>query len=519
MNPVVSARILSRERFRLTTGDETVTKVLLATSEATPFAKTGGLADVCGTLPQELNKLGHEVALIMPGYRQAFATADLVASKVWPIEIPVGNQIISGELRQASIPGTDIPVIFVCQDDYFGREGLYGENGTDYRDNCQRFVFFSRAVLEAVRVLELDVDVIHCNDWQTGLIPVYLATEYSGAKGYESIATVYTIHNLAYQGRFWHWDMLLTGLDWKYFNWQQLEFFGELNLMKGGIVFADAITTVSPRYAEEIQTPLHGCGLDNVLKSRAECLTGILNGVDYSTWDPATDELLPQQFGPRDWVGKAACKEHLQKSLGLEVNPKAPLLGVVSRLAEQKGLELILETMREWVKRDDAQWVILGTGDRKIEGQLEQFAQVYPKRVAAKIEFSEELAHQIEAASDMFLMPSRYEPCGLNQLYSLKYGAVPIVHATGGLYDTVTNLDDASWSAGNANGFAFTEFNAGSFESALSRACHVYRNNPDTWERIVATGMQQDWSWTRSAKHYVELYKQTISRVRQTICA
>lgn len=497
-----------------------MTKVLIATSEATPFAKTGGLADVCGTLPLELKKLGHDVALIMPGYHQALAAADLIASPGLPLEIPVGNQIVTGEIRQAFLPGSEVPVYFVCHDDYFGREGLYGQDGEDYRDNCQRFVFFSRAVLEAIRVLELQIDVLHCNDWQTGLIPAYLGTEYHGARGYENISSVFTIHNLAYQGRFWHWDMLLTGLDWKYFNWQQLEFFGELNLMKAGIVFADAITTVSPRYAEEIQQAQYGCGLDNVLKHRSECLTGILNGVDDTTWNPETDAFLPQQYGPQTWIrGKAACKKELQQSLGLTVAPNTPMLGIVSRLAEQKGLELVLDAMRVWVQQHDVQWVILGTGDRRIETELEQLAALYPDHVAAKLEFNEPLAHQIEAASDMFLMPSRYEPCGLNQMYSLKYGAVPIVHATGGLYDTVTNLSPASRTDGTANGFSFFDYNSAAFEAALQRACECYRNDRQTWQQIVTTGMQQDWSWTRSAEHYAELYQQTVSRVRQSICA
>lgn len=497
-----------------------MTKILIATSEATPFAKTGGLADVCGTLPLELRKLRHDVALIMPGYRQALASVDLVASPGLPLEIPVGNQIVTGEIRQAFLPGSDVPVYFVCHEDYFGREGLYGQDGHDYRDNCQRFVFFSRAVLEAIRVLGLDIEVLHCNDWQTALVPVYLNTEYRGARGYEDIATVYTIHNLAYQGRFWHWDMLLTGLDWKYFNWQQLEFYGDLNLMKAGIVFSDAITTVSPRYAEEIQHPLHGCGLDNVLKHRADSLTGILNGVDYETWNPETDSFVPLQYGAKTWnAGKATCKQQLQETLGLAVEPNTPLLGMVSRLAEQKGLDFVLDAMRSWVEHADAQWVILGTGDRRIESELEQLAELYPHRVAAKLEFNESIAHQIEAASDMFLMPSRYEPCGLNQMYSLKYGAVPIVHATGGLYDTVDNVSEESLANGSANGFSFAEFNSAAFEATLQRACEIYRNDPETWRKIVTTGMQQDWSWTRSAKHYAELYQQTVSRVRQTICA
>ena len=249
-------------------------------------------------------------------------------------------------------------------------------------------------------------------------------------------------------------------------------------------------------------------------------LTGILNGVDYTTWSPEVDEFLPAQFNASNWTeGKATCKAELQKILGLDVNPNVPLLGMVGRLAEQKGLELILGTMRNWVEHNDAQWVLLGTGDRRIEAELKRLAENYPQRVAATLEFSESIAHQIEAASDMFLMPSRYEPCGLNQLYSLKYGAVPIVHATGGLYDTVTTLNDDSLAGGTANGFSFSDYSSTAFEATLGRACDVYRNERETWQQLVTTGMQQDWSWTRSAQHYAELYQETVSRVRQTICA
>ncbi|MCA9263225.1 MAG: glycogen synthase, partial [Planctomycetales bacterium] len=400
-------------------------KILMATTEAVPFAKTGGLADVCGRLPIELTKLGHEVAVIMPAFRSVLrGEYDLELTGV-EFEIPLGSHVIEGELLRGRLPGSDVPIYFVRNDDYFDRPHLYGEGGTDYRDNCQRFIYFARAVLESLRHLEFDVELIHCNDWQTGLIPVYLNAEYRSARGYEEMATMMTIHNMAYQGRFWHWDMLLTGLDWKYFNSRELEFYGDLNFLKAGIVFADAITTVSPRYSEEIQGPELGCGLEGVLRNRRSVLRGILNGVDYGVWNPRTDTFLPANYGPDNWrSGKAQCKAALQAHTGLKVDPQTPLLGFVGRLAEQKGATFIAEIMRKWASHDDTQWVILGTGDPEVERRLTEAAQLMPGRAVVQIDFNERLAHQIEAASDMFLMPSRYEPCGLNQMYSLKYGAV-----------------------------------------------------------------------------------------------
>ena len=496
-----------------------VTKVLMATTEAVPFAKTGGLADVCGALPLELQKLGHEAIVFMPAFLQVFEKAEIQPTGI-ELEIPIGNSLVRGKILASKFPNTDVRIYFIQQDEFFGREGLYGDSAGDYRDNCQRFVFFCRGVMEAIRLLELDIDIIHCNDWQTGLIPAYLKTEYRTAAGYEHIASLFTIHNLAYQGRFWHWDMLLTGIDWKYFNWQQLEYFGDLSLLKSGIVFADAISTVSVRYADEIQRPELGCGLDSALSHRREVLTGILNGVDYDAWNPQTDEHLPANYDVKGWqVGKAKCKAELQKKLGLEESPNVPLIGFIGRLAEQKGAELIIDLMNKWVHQRSVQWAILGTGDPHLEEQFARLGATYPRLVGAQLAFSNASAHLIEAAADMFLMPSRYEPCGLNQMYSLRYGTIPIVHATGGLSDTITDCNEDTLAAETANGFSFGEFSSAACESALSRACDTFQNRQDAWKQLVETGMRQDWSWRRSARQYVDLYQETIARTKQTVCA
>ncbi len=495
-----------------------MTNVLIATSEAVPFAKTGGLADVCGALPAELAALGQGVSLIMPAYRGVYTSGIKLEDTGAILEIPLGKQAARGKiLRGQTAEG--ITVYFVEQRDYFDRPDLYGEKGVDYRDNCERFVYFCRAVLDTIRLLDLKIDLIHCNDWQTALIPVLLDAEYRVAAGYETLATLLTIHNLAYQGRFWHWDMLLTGLDWKYFDWRRLEYYGDLNLLKGGIVFADALNTVSPRYAEEIQTTAFGCGLESVLRQRRDQLCGILNGCDYRIWNPATDPHLPLNYDLRSWLaGKAACKSSLQSALGLSPDPAIPLLGVVGRLVEQKGLDLILEVMERWTRTEQVQWVILGTGQPRIESKLMELARDYPQRVAARIEFSNALAHQIEAAADIFLMPSRYEPCGLNQLYSLKYGTVPLVHATGGLYDTVENCTRDTLDEGTGTGFVFDDYDVQAFADTLTWALKCF-GQPQVWQRIVQNGMAQDWSWRRSARQYVDLYQKTIEQVKQTICA
>ncbi len=329
--------------------------------------------------------------------------------------------------------------------------------------------------MEAIRRLGLEPDVLHVHDWQTGLIPAYLKVLYRTQPGYEKIVSVLTLHNLAYQGTFWHWDMLLTGLDWKFFNWRQMEFFGSLNLLKTGIVFADALTTVSPRYAEEIQTAPLGAGLEGALQQRRGVLSGILNGVDYSQWSPAVDPHLTTAYTTENLrEGKAANKAALQTELGLPRETAAPLLAFVGRLVEQKGVDLIAQVMQEWVLTSRAQWVILGTGDPKLQEQLTLLAQRYPQKVAVRLQFSDPLAHRIEAGADLFVMPSRFEPCGLSQMYSLKYGTIPVVRVTGGLADTIVDTTEETLAAGSANGFTFHESSPHALSSVLKRAVAYY---------------------------------------------
>ncbi len=491
--------------------------ILLATSEAVPFAKTGGLADVCGALPIALSRLGHEVSLILPAYRKARYSGIPNEPLGISFIVPIGSKMVSGRLLKSRIPGSDVMVYLVEQDQYFDRDQLYGSEGKDYIDNCERFVFFARAVLESVRLLDLKVDVLHANDWQTGLIPAYLKLEYARAPRYEHIVSLLTLHNMAYQGQFWHWDMLLTGLDWKFFNWREMEYHGKLNLLKTGIVYADAINTVSPRYAKEIQSAPLGCGLEGVLQHRRDAVYGILNGIDTDEWNPETDPDLAANYNAGTVAeGKPACKRALQREVGLPEEPNVPLLGFIGRLAEQKGIDLVAEVAQRWVQTHEAQWVLLGTGEPKYQRLFQALADRFPKKVAARLEFSNPLAHRIEAGADLFLMPSRYEPCGLNQLYSLRYGTVPVVRATGGLADTIAGVPEGAADPGEANGYTFQEYSPLALNETLRRACDAYRD-PSFWQQLMANGMSQDWSWARSADEYVKLYETTLERARQAV--
>jgi starch synthase len=333
-----------------------------------------------------------------------------------------------------------------------------------------------------------------------------------------------TIHNIAYQGSFWHWDMELTGVDWKHFNWREMEFYGNLNFLKSGIAFADLVTTVSPRYAQEIQSPPLSCGLEGILSHRRDDLSGIINGVDYRVWNPATDPHLAtadfagQNYNVDNYAdGKRACKAALQREMGLPQIADQPLVAMIGRLANQKGFDLVADVIGQWAKSSPVQWVILGTGDPMYHELLSSLAAAHPDRIAVRLEFSNELAHRIEAAADVFLMPSRYEPCGLNQLYSLKYGTVPVVHATGGLADTITNLTNETLAAGTANGLSFDSYTPIALAQTLERACQSYHNRA-LWDQLIRTGMQQDWSWRHSAQEYSRLYEHALARHEQAVC-
>jgi starch synthase len=498
-------------------------KVLVAASEVVGYAKTGGLADVAGALPRALARRGHTPVVVLPLYRCARTGRVPVVPTEHTFRVPVGGRTVEGRLWRSTLPGSDVPVYLVEQPEFFDRDdrglglGLYQFSATDghkrdYPDNCARFAFFSRAVLEAVRLLDFWPDVLHANDWQTGLVPVYLEEVYKhhpdlGLAGrYARVRTLLTIHNIAYQGSFPPDDMPQTGLGWHLYNYLQLEAYGRLNFLKGGIVFANLLNTVSPTYAREIQTPYFGCGLHGVLGERRDRLFGIVNGADYAEWDPATDRHLPARYTPEQIrPGKPACKAALQRRFGLPEEGRTPLLGVVARLVEQKGVHLIEEAAPRLLE-EGCQLVVLGEGDPQHHDALQDLQRRFPGRVGLYLGFSEALAHQVEAGADVFLMPSTYEPSGLNQLYSMKYGTPPVVRSTGGLADTVTDCTPETLAAGTATGFRFGPPLASAFAGAVRRALQMYRDDPAGWERLMRNGMGQDWSWDRSAAEYERLY-------------
>ncbi|MEM6469781.1 MAG: glycogen synthase GlgA [Planctomycetota bacterium] len=488
--------------------------IVYLTSEAVPFAKTGGLADVCGTLPRDVASLGHRCAVILPAFRSIFRSGVPVEATDISFAIPMmDGKLIAARLLKSRLPGSTVPVWFIDQPQYFDREGFYGDSMGDYSDNAERFAFYCRASLAAVERLGMDVDIVHCNDWQSGLVPALIKATPKSFPNCAKAATILTIHNMAYQGQFGAGAFPLTGLGWEHFLPESFEFYDHLNFLKAGIATADRVTTVSPRYAMEICTPEHGCGLDDVLRSRGLDVDGIINGIDPKIWNPAIDRHLDVNFDIEDWqTGKNANKESLQMTRGLEVNQDVPMVGLVGRLADQKGWDLILPVISRHVAESrPVQWVILGSGDPRIEEELRRLSNAAPHQVAVYLGFDEGLAHRIEAASDLFVMPSHYEPCGLNQLYSLRYGAVPVVNPTGGLADTVVNTNAESIANETATGFHLGEVSPKGLDEALGAALHIRYHQKKIWENIVKRGMSQDWSWRKSASRYVALYEDAAS--------
>jgi starch synthase len=480
-------------------------RVLYVASEVAPFAKTGGLADVAGALPPALARLGHDVRVVLPKHRDVEARAGSLRVAVPRVTVPIADRTVEGAILEARL-GDAVPVYFVAQDGYYDRPALYGES-----DDCERFIFFCRSVLAALPALGWMPHVVHANDWPGGLLPVYLETVYRDRAEYADVATVFTVHNLAYQGLFWHYDMPLTGLGWDLFTPAGIEFYGHLSFLKAGLVFADLITTVSPTYAREIQTPEHGERMDGVLRGRAADLVGILNGLDVEAWNPATDPELPKRFDRDDPGGKAACAVALRTECGLPAPAdRRPLVGVVSRLAEQKGLDLVAEAVPT-LQAAGAQLVVLGAGEERYERLVVELARAHPETVAARIGFDEGLARRIYAGADVFLMPSRYEPCGLGQLIALRYGAVPVVRRTGGLADTVRPWHPAT---GEGTGFLFDEFSGAACRAALERAFATYAE-PAAWRRLVANALAADFSWGASAEAYVTCYRRAIRKARR----
>jgi starch synthase len=480
-------------------------RVLYVAAEVAPFAKTGGLADVAGALPQALERRGHDVRVVMPLHRGVEAIAGPLRVAVPRVTVPIGDRAVEGALLEGRL-GERVPVYFVAQDGYYDRPALYGAS-----DDCERFVFFCRSLLAALPSLGWTPQVVHANDWQAGLIPVYLETLARDLPAYADMATVFTVHNLAYQGVFWHYDLPLTGLGWDLFTPAGIEFYGHLSLLKGGLVFADLLTTVSQTYAREVQTPEFGERMDGVLRERRADLVGIVNGLDTLAWNPATDPDIAKRFDRDDPGGKAACAAALRDEMGLpESGRRTPLVGVVSRLAAQKGIDLVAEAVPA-IRAAGAQLVVLGSGEEPLERLLGELAQVYPETVAVRIGFDDRVARRIYAGADLFLMPSRYEPCGLGQLIALRYGTVPVVRRTGGLTDTVRPWDGAT---GEGTGFLFDELSADACAATLGRAFAAHAD-PAAWRRLVANAMAADFSWDASAESYVTCYRRAIKKARR----
>ena len=484
-------------------------RILFVASEVEPFAKTGGLADVSGTLPRVLAAMGHDVRVILPKYRGVDDVA--VLRTVLPrLEVPIGSRTVEGAILEGRL-GRNVPAYFVAQDHYYDRPAIYGGADGSYPDNCERFTFFSRAVLTALPGLGFGPQVLHVHDWPTGLVPVYLETLFRDLDGYRDIASVFTVHNLAYQGLFWHYDLPMTGLGWDLFTPAGIEFYGHLSFLKGGLVFADVLTTVSPGYAREIQTPEYGERLDGVLRERSQDLTGIPNGLDTETWNPATDGEIAKRFSAGDLDGKAACTAALREELGLPSPPgRGPLCAVVSRLVEQKGLDWVAETGGDLVAAG-AQLVVLGAGEEQYERAFLDLSRTHPTAVAVRLGFDDRLAHRVYGGAEIFVMPSRYEPSGLGQLIALRYGAAPVVRRTGGLADTVHEWTPTT---GQGTGFLFDAPTAEAYRQALQRAIAAYQE-PAGWRRLVQNAMAEDFSWEASAETYVTCYRKAIKKARR----
>lgn len=472
-------------------------KILIAAAEVVPFAKTGGLADVAGALPRALARMGHDVRIVMPKYKQIREGDYLID---YPVEMD--HHIESGIIKQTMLSaGTiGIPVYLIDNHQYFHRDGLYC-----FPDEAERFNFFCKAILGMLPKIAFQPHLIHCNDWQTGLVPLFLRTKYAEDPYYQTIGALLTIHNLQYQGLFPKQILPLLGLGDEYFTPERLEFYGEVNFLKAGIVYSDMINTVSKKYALEIQTPEYGERLDGLLRKRARDLYGIVNGIDYEEYDPGTDKRISRNYSLETIDHKRENKRWLQQEMGLPASG-SPLIGIVSRLVDQKGLDLISSIFRQ-IMELGTQLVLLGSGDDHYQRLFAELKMQYPGQAALCLGFNPDLAQQIYAGADMFLMPSRFEPCGLSQLISLRYGTIPIVRAVGGLADTIDNFDEIR---GKGNGFSFKPYEAGALLDTIKRAVDIYRKQPNQWRQLMANAMKCDFSWNRSAEEYVMLYEKTI---------
>lgn len=483
-------------------------KILQTASECVPFAKTGGLADVVAALSLALKKKRHDVRIILPKYKKINAEEFGLKPVPGHFFIPLGDRFEMASLWETKLKNS-IPVYFVENEKYFGREEFYRTQAADYEDNDERFIFFSRAVLEAAKFLDFRPDIVHSHDWQSGLIPVYLKTLYRIDAFFYKTASVFTIHNMAYQGQFPKESLFLAGFGWHEFTPDKLEFYDKMNFLKAGIVYSDVLTTVSPTYAKEVQTsPQQGFGLEGLLALRSKDFFGILNGLDTQEWNPSTDKYLYSRYNAQRLAGKTRCKAKLQKTLGFEVDPQIPLAGMVSRLDRQKGLELVIQVMETMGGKEQLQWVIVGVGHKEYHDKLAELTKAFPQWIHARLSFDESLAHNVYGASDFFLIPSLFEPCGLSQMISMRYGTIPIATRTGGLADTVEQFDPKT---GLGDGFVCKDFSAAALQMALAEAVSVTKDKA-LWQKLLQNAFQRDFSWDLSVQEYLKVYAKAQDR-------
>jgi starch synthase len=474
-------------------------RILMAASEMAPLARTGGLGDVLESLPAELQRRGQEVSVILPYYRSIRENKSLHVEPTGVVmTIEVGARKIETEILESEAPN-GVQIFFVRRDEYFDRSEIYGADGRAYEDNAERFIFFSKAAVELARRVVPAPDIIHAHDWQTALIPVFIKNRQLPFK------TVLTIHNIAYQGSYWGVDFGLTNLPGSYFTGSGVEYYGRLNFMKGGILYADAVTTVSERYARDIRTPEFGAGLDPVIREHASKIRGILNGADYTTWDPAKDKMIAATYSAKEPIAKKVCRDALLREMSLAPNPRGPVFGMVTRLAGQKGFDILIPLLDRLLV-DDVRLLILAEGDSDYSRELDMAARRNPARFAFRRAMNDAFSHRIYAGSDITLIPSHFEPCGLGAMYALKYGGVPIARATGGLYQILTDFDP---STGAGNGFLFYEYTADALWDSIGRAKHHFAN-PAAWQRLMQHGMECDFSWSTAAQEYEKIYASLI---------
>lgn len=486
-------------------------KILFVSSEVSPFSKTGGLGDVSGALPKIIKELNHDIRIVMPKYgvinERRYVLREVIRLK--EIKVPVGGDTAIANVKSSFLPNSKVQIYFVGNKEYFNRDGFYvdPETNKDFPDNAERFSFFSRSTAEILKKLHWQPDIIHCNDWQTALIPYYLKTIYNNDSFFNSTKTLLTIHNLAFQGVFDKSKLPLLNISpEKFIKGHEAEFWGKMNFLKAGIVYSDLINTVSKTYAKEIQTSEEfGFGLQNYLQKRSKDIYGIVNGIDYSEWNPETDENIPHRYSSNNLSEKMENKKALLASQGLKFNEKTPLIGIISRLTDQKGFDIFVEAIKTLMKMN-VQFVILGIGETKYHDFLKKSAEKYPGKLALNLKFDNELAHQIEAGSDIFLMPSRFEPCGLNQIYSLKYGTIPIVRETGGLADTIKNYSSEN---DRGYGFVFNEHTAEELIKTVKETIKVFQHDA-VWKKLMVRAMKLDFSWNKAGEKYIELYNKLI---------